>query len=184
MLQHLLLTNCKMIKNKIKNIPAEFRVSIILVLLSFLLLFIFDKNVLKLLSNNLDMIIKILYLTSFAVVISTTIHFLVPSDFVKDKLKDNKLIYLFYATVFGILTPGPVYAIYPILLVMKKKGIQNPILVAYITGQTIIGPARIPFEVGLFGLEFFLYRIALALVMGPLAGVLYILLSKVIPDVE
>lgn len=171
-----------MIKDKIKNMPAEFRVSIILVLLSFLLLFIFNKNIFELLSSNLEMIIKILYLTSLAVVISTAIHFLVPSDFVKDRLKDNKIIYLFYATVFGILTPGPVYAIYPILIVMKKKGIQNPILVAYITGQTIVGPARIPFEVGLFGLEFFLYRIALALVMGPLAGILYILLSKVIPD--
>ena len=173
-----------MIIEKIKNIPAEFRMSIFLVSLSFLLLFIFDKNVLDLLSTNLDMIIKILYLTCFAVMISTAIHYLVPADFVKDKLKDNKIIYLFYASIFGILTPGPVYAIYPILIVMKKKGIQNPILVSYITGQTIVGPARIPFEVGLFGLEFFLYRIALALVMGPLAGVLYILLSKVIPDEE
>ena len=173
-----------MIKEKIKNIPAEFRMSIFLVSLSFLLLLIFDKNIFDLLSSNLDMIIKILYLTCFAVMISTAIHFLVPADFVEDKLKDNKLIYLFYATVFGILTPGPVYAIYPILVVMKNKGINNSILVAYITGQTIVGPARIPFEVGLFGLEFFLYRIALALVMGPLAGILYILLSKAIPDVE
>ncbi len=173
-----------MIKEKIKNIPAEFRMSIFLVLISFLLLFIFDKNIFNLLSSNLDMIIKIMYLTCFAVMISTAIHFLVPADFVKDRLKGNKLIYLFYAAVFGILTPGPVYAIYPILLVMKNKGINNPILVAYITGQTIVGPARIPFEVGLFGLEFFLYRIALALVMGPLAGILYILFSKVIPDVD
>jgi len=173
-----------MIKEKIKNIPAEFRMSIFLVSLSFLLLLIFDKNIFDLLSSNLDMIIKILYLTCFAVMISTAIYFLVPADFVEDKLKDNKLIYLFYATVFGILTPGPVYAIYPILVVMKNKGINNSILVAYITGQTIVGPARIPFEVGLFGLEFFLYRIALALVMGPLAGILYILLSKAIPDVE
>lgn len=173
-----------MFNYKIKNIPTEFRMSIFLIMLSSLLLFIFDKNVLELLSNNSDMIIKILYLTCFAVVISTSIHYFLPADFVKDRLKENKLIYLFYASVFGILTPGPVYAIYPILLVMKKKGIQNPILVAYITGQTIVGPARIPFEIGLFGLEFFLYRIGLALIMGPLAGVLYILISKVIPDLE
>ena len=158
--------------------------SIFLVLISFLLLLIFDKNVLQILSDNLDMIIQITYLTCLAVVISTVIHFLLPVDFVKEKLKDNKIIYLFYASVFGILTPGPVYAIYPILLVLKNKGIKNPILVSYITGQTIVGPARIPFEVGLFGLDFFLYRIALSLVMGPLAGLLYILLSKLIPDVE
>lgn len=173
-----------MIKDKIKNIPTEFKMSIFLIIISFILLIIFDKNVFELLSANLDMIIKILYLTCFAVLISTGINYLMPVDFVKNRLKGNKLIYLFYATVFGILTPGPVYAIYPIVLVLKKKGIQNPILVAYITGQTIIGPARIPFEVGLFGLDFFLYRIALSLVMGPLAGILYILLSKLIPDLE
>ena len=87
-----------------------------------------------------------------------------------------------YAEVTCFLSPDPVYAIYPILVVMKKKGIQNPILVACITGQTIVAHAQILFEVGLFGLEFFLYRIAL--IMGPLAGILYILLSKVIPDDE
>jgi uncharacterized membrane protein YraQ (UPF0718 family) len=173
-----------MVKNKLKNIPAEFKMSIFLIVLSFALLISFNKNVLELLSDNLDMIIKILYLTCFAVVISTIIHYLLPVDFVKERLKENKVIYLFYASVFGILTPGPVYAIYPILLVLKKKGIQNPILVAYITGQTIVGPARIPFEVGLFGLDFFLYRILLSLIMGPLAGILYILFSKVIPDLE
>lgn len=168
--------------NKLKNISTEYKVSIFLIVLSFLLLFVTDKNVYQLISDNFEITFKILYLTCFAVVISTAIHFLVPADFVKDKLKDNKLIYLFYASILGILTPGPVYAIYPILLVMKQKGINNAILVSYITGQTIVGPARIPFEVGLFGIEFFIYRVLLSLVMGPLAGVLYILFSKIIPD--
>jgi uncharacterized membrane protein YraQ (UPF0718 family) len=168
--------------NKLKNISAEYKVSLFLIILSFLLLFIADKNVYKLISDNFEITFKILYLTCFAVAISTAIHFLVPADFVKDKLKDNKLIHLFYASVLGILTPGPVYAIYPILLVMKQKGISNAILVSYITGQTIVGPARIPFEVGLFGIEFFIYRVVLSLFMGPLAGVLYIFFSKLIPD--
>jgi len=171
-----------MFKSKLKNISAEYKVSIFLIAISFVLLFIFDKNIYELLSSNFDISFKILYLTCFAVVISTSIHFFVPADFVRDKLKDNKVKYLFYASVLGILTPGPVYAIYPILLVMKKKGINNAILVSYITGQTIIGPARIPFEVGLFGIEFFLYRVALSLFMAPLAGVLYVFISKFIPD--
>ena len=38
--------------------------------------------------------------------------------------------------------------------------------------QMIIGPARMPFEVGLFGLHFFAYRLALAAVIGPLAVLL------------
>ena len=158
--------------------------SIALFVISLILLIGFDKNIIKLLTDNLDMIIKILYLTCFAVAISTVIHFLLPVSFVQEYLKDNKISHLFYASVLGILTPGPVYAIYPILLVLKKKGIGNAILVSYITGQTIVGPARIPFEVGLFGLDFFLYRIALSLVMAPMAGMLYILFTKVLPDTE
>lgn len=168
--------------NKLKNIDTDIKVALLLILTSFLLLFIFDKNIGKLLSENLDIIIKILYLSVFAVGISTIIHFLIPADFAGKYLKQNKLLYLFYATIFGILTPGPVYAIYPIVLVLKKKGIQNAVLVSYLTGQTIIGPARIPFEVGLFGVKFFIYRLVLSLIMGPLAGMLYILFSKILRD--
>lgn len=167
---------------KIKQIAPEYKVSIFLVLISFLFIALFETNLISMVKTNINVIFEILYLTFFAVVISTIIHFLVPISFVQKHLNENKIIYLFYATVFGILTPGPVYAIYPIVHVLKQKGIQNAIIVSYITGQTIVGPARIPFEVGLFGLEFFLYRIALSLFMGPMAGMIYILLSKVLPD--
>jgi uncharacterized membrane protein YraQ (UPF0718 family) len=169
-------------KKLLKNIAPEFKVSIALFFISLALLIGFDKNIFKILTDNLDMIIEILYLTCFAVAISTVIHFLLPVEFVQQYLMENKVSHLFYASLLGVLTPGPVYAVYPILLVLKKKGVGNAMLVSYITGQTIIGPARIPFEVGLFGLDFFLYRIALSLLMAPMAGMLYILFTKFLPD--
>jgi uncharacterized membrane protein YraQ (UPF0718 family) len=169
-----------------KRPSSEIFIGFILLVASGVLLVISPEKVLDAFRDSWPLAVKTFFLTILAVGISVVIHFLVPDDFAERYLSGKELrhllIYLLYATVLGILTPGPVYAIYPIVLTLKKKGITNPILVSYITGQTIIGPARIPFEVGLFGLDFFLYRLALAVPMGVLAGLLYILFSKVLPD--
>ena len=160
----------------------EFRVALFLLIISGVLFIISPEKVRLVLQDNIGFGIKILSLSVVAVIISVIIHYLIPVDFAEKHLKGNKIIYLVSAAILGILTPGPVYAIYPIVFILKKKGIQNPILVSYITGQTIIGPARIPFEVGLFGLKFFLYRLALSVIMGPIAGLLYIMISSKFPD--
>lgn len=170
------------IMKKIKNIPSDIKIAVLLIVLAILLFIFSPKNLMTIFRENYIIIIKILYLTVFAIIISSLIHFLIPAEFVERHLKRNKFIYLVYAAILGILTPGPVYAIYPIVVVLKKKGVQNSILVSYLTGQTIIGPARIPFEVGIFGAKFFIYRVVLSIAMGTLAGILYILLSKLIPD--
>lgn len=165
-----------------KKLSSEMRVGILLLLASGLLMVISPEKVGLVLRENIGISMKILALTIGAVVISVAIHYLVPQDFAEKHLPENKLRYLFYATLLGILTPGPVYAIYPVVLALKRKGIQNPIIVSYITGQTIIGPARIPFEVGLFGIKFFAYRLMLSVIMGPLAGLLYSMISRRFPD--
>ena len=160
----------------------EIRVGILLLLASFLLMVISPEKFVLALREYTDIGILILLATVVAVMISVAIHYLVPPDFAEKHLSKNKKRYLLYATLLGILTPGPVYAIYPIVFSLKNKGIQNHIIVSYITGQTIIGPARAPFEIGLLGLNFFLYRVMLAVVMGTLAGFLYILFSRRFPD--
>lgn len=165
-----------------RRLPSDIRIGIVLLLATGVLVALSPSEVADALSQNVGLIVKVLALSIVAVFMSIGIHYLVPPDFVQRHLQGNKFRYLFFAGVLGILTPGPVYAIYPIVLALRHKGVQNPILVSYITGQTIIGPARIPFEVGLFGLDFFLYRLALAVVIAPLAGLLYILLSKWLPD--
>lgn len=171
-----------------KKVPTEILIGILLFTVSVILLFISPDKVTKAFTDNWPLILKTLGLTLVAVVISVVIHYTVPEDFAEKYLARTEfrrqVWYLFIATILGILTPGPVYAIYPIVLALKKKGVENPILVSYITGQTIIGPARIPFEMGLFGLDFFLYRLVLSVVMGASAGILYIWFSKILPDKE
>lgn len=165
-----------------KKLGPDIKIAFLLIGLSIILMLLFNVDFIQLLSTNKDVIIKIIYLTGVAIAISTVIHFTIPEDLARTHLKNNKLIYLFYATLLGVCTPGPVYAIYPIVLELRRKGVGNAILVAYLTGQTIIGPARAPFEIGFFGLKFYIYRILLALLMGPMAGILFILFSKFWPD--
>jgi len=166
----------------LRRLPSEIRVGIFLLLATGVLAIISPEKVVESLSENVGMIVRILLLSIVAVFISVAIHRLVPEDFAERHLQGNKFRYLVYAALLGILTPGPVYAIYPVVLALKNKGVRNPILVSYITGQTIIGPARVPLEVGFFGIDFFAYRVVLAVLIGPLAGLLYILFSKWLPD--
>jgi len=167
---------------KLKQTGIDIKVGFLLIGISISLMLVFNINFPQLITSNLDIIIKIIYLTAIAMGISTAIHFLIPENFAEKHMHNNKLSHLFYATLLGVLTPGPVYAIYPIVMVLKKKGIKNPILVAFLTGQTIIGPARAPFEIGFFGIKFYIYRILLALIMGPVAALLFIFLSRFWPD--
>lgn len=160
----------------------EITVGVALFAISGILFAIAPFRVITALQENIALVIKILLLALVVVGISVAIHYLIPPEFAARHLQKNKIEYLFYATFLGILTPGPVYAVYPILLTLKRKGIHNSILVSYITGQTIIGPARIPLEAGLLGTKFLLYRLFLAVILGPLAGILYSLLSRKFPD--
>ena len=169
-----------------KKLPTEIWVGLLLLAASILALVVSHERVIGALAENWDLILKTLGLTIVAVGISVVIQYVVPDNFAEKYLARTELRhrirYSFIATILGILTPGPVYAIYPIVKALKIKGVKNPILVSYITGQTIIGPARIPFEVGLFGLKFFAYRAVLSVGMGVLAGLLYALLSRRWPD--
>ncbi len=165
-----------------RKMSIEIKVCLFLIAVSLFLLIISPGKIMLELKETWENNLKILLLSLIAVVISAGIHFLITPAFVERHLSGNRLRHLFYATLFGIITPGPVYAIYPIVFVLRKKGIGYPLLVSFITGQTIIGPARIPLEIGIFGTKFFLYRLGLSFIMGPAAGILYILLSKIIPD--
>jgi len=165
-----------------KKPSLELVVGICLFVVSGILFIISPQRIWCALADNLNLILWVLFLGLIVAIVATTANHLIPVQFAQRHLTQNKLSYLFLAGLFGVLTPGPIYAIYPIILILKKKGIHNSILVSYITGQTIIGPARIPLEVGLLGPKFFGYRLALALVFSPLAGVLYTLLSHPFPD--
>ena len=82
----------------------------------------------------------------------------------------NLFVSLFMISVLGILTPGPIYSIFPIVWVLRKKGIHSHYLIAYLTGQTLMGPMRIPLELYYLGVPFFLFRVFSSIILGVFAG--------------
>ncbi|MHA1799265.1 MAG: permease [Candidatus Helarchaeota archaeon] len=79
---------------------------------------------------------------------------------------------LFYITCLGIITPGPIMAMFPIVLILKRKGVKSHFLIAFIAGQTMMGPLRIPLELLYLGAPFLLVRTVLAIFSGITSGLI------------
>ncbi len=82
----------------------------------------------------------------------------------------NLLVGLTIVTCVGIITPGPIYSIFPLVYVLKKKGVDSHYLIAFMTGQTLMGPLRIPLELYYLGLNFFIFRLISSVILGIFAG--------------
>lgn len=82
----------------------------------------------------------------------------------------NLFTSLIVITCLGIATPGPIYSIFPIVWVLRKKGIGSHYLIAYLTGQTLMGPMRIPLELHYLGWTFFAFRMGSTILLGVFAG--------------
>ena len=82
----------------------------------------------------------------------------------------NLLVGLTIVTCVGIITPGPIYSIFPLVYVLKRKGVGSHYLIAFMTGQTLMGPLRIPLELHYLGLNFFIFRLISSVILGIFAG--------------
>lgn len=79
---------------------------------------------------------------------------------------------LLFISVLGVITPGPIFAMFPVVLVLARKGVKPHFLIAFIAGQTMMGPMRIPLELYYLGVNFLIVRAILSLVMGVVSGLL------------
>lgn len=105
--------------------------------------------------------LKILPILIVAIVASQIITSYVSKEKIKNTFRENEKN-IVKASIAGIATPGPLLVFLPILKTLKKKGLPISIIVAFITGQSLIGPARLFLEVGYFGIMFFVYRVIIS----------------------
>lgn len=80
---------------------------------------------------------------------------------------------LLIATAFGFILPGGPFTIYPVAGAVLLMGADAGAVVAFIVSWTLIGYARaLVWELPFFGSDFVLWRMAMALPLPLLAGVL------------
>jgi uncharacterized membrane protein YraQ (UPF0718 family) len=82
------------------------------------------------------------------------------------------------SSLLGLVTPGPLAPYLPLLKVLQSSGLPLSVIVAFITSQTLVGPLRAFLEVDLFGLAFFMFRIATSFTIAIGIGVCFQLLHK------
>ncbi|PLX26753.1 hypothetical protein C0581_03970 [Candidatus Parcubacteria bacterium] len=106
-------------------------------------------------------LIKISPILIIAILISQIISYYIPKNKIKKVSKQNEKNFAKAAGI-GLITPGPLLAYLPILKTLKTKGAPLSMIAAFITAQTLIGPARVILELKYFGPLFFIYRVILA----------------------
>jgi len=121
--------------------------------------------------------LKILPILIIAIVVSQIINSYIRKEKIKQISKENEKN-IVKASAIGITTPGPLLVFLPLLKTLKKKGLPISIIVAFITGQTLIGPARLFLEVGYFGIMFFIYRVIIAFLIAIGIGTCFKFLEK------
>jgi uncharacterized membrane protein YraQ (UPF0718 family) len=82
------------------------------------------------------------------------------------------------ASLLGLVTPGPLATYLPLLKVLQSSGLSLSVVAAFITSQTLVGPLRAFLEVDMFGLTFFIFRVAASFVIAISVGVCFQFLSK------
>ncbi len=75
-------------------------------------------------------------------------------------------------TLAGGISPGGPYVCLPLAIGLVKAGAGVGVMVAYLTGWSLLAFARIPMEVGILGWRLTLVRLACTFIFPPIAGLI------------
>lgn len=116
-----------------------------------------------------------------ALLLAGMIEVLIPAEFVRDWLSAEAGMRGVFLGVIGgaMLAMGP-YAAYPIIASVYSAGAGLGTAVALLTGWSLLGLSRIPYEVGFIGPGFAVRRSIVAFAYSLLAGAVAHLMSGLI----
>jgi len=108
-----------------------------------------------------------------ALMLSGLLEVLIPEEFIRRWLaREAGLTGVFLGTFGGMIMAFGPYASYPIIATIYASGAGLGTTISMLSGWTMLGLSRIPFESGFLGLKFSLLRMVLHLAFCIAAGVL------------
>ena len=159
------------LKNKLKQIPGSWYFLLVIILI-YLLLFIFQQNIFFL---SLDFFSKILlkiipiFLLVF-VLMAITNYYITP-EFIIKHFKEKGIKKWFFIVIFGILSSGPIYMWYPFLADLKDKGLNYGLIACFLYNRAIKIPL-LPFIILYFGIKYVLIISILLIIMSIIQGII------------
>ena len=154
-----------------KKIIKKYKIILIAIVL-YAVVFIFKRDIfLTAVSITWDFLLEMLQVLPPVLVITALITVWVPSEIIKRGLGDTsgikgKLLSLF----IGSISAGPIYAAFPAVIVLFKKGASVSNMVIILSSWAVIKVPMILVEINFLGLGFAFTRVALTipaiLIMG------------------
>jgi len=144
---------------------------LIVVVLLYIGLFFFDNsNCIKSLYQLLHIFKTLLPIFAFIIILTALInYFLKPKQILKHFGEDSGKAGIFYSVVGGILSHGPMYAWYGMLMDMKQHGLKDGLIATFLYSRAVKLPL-LPFMLAIFGLKYTIvlniYIIIFAIVQG------------------
>jgi len=100
-----------------------------------------------------EVLIKVLPIFVFVFILMVIINKYVDNQFILKHIRGNKIKVWFYIIVGGIISTGPMYMWYPLLKDLKKAGINDGEIAAFLYSRSI-KPMFLPIMVFYFGFKY------------------------------
>ena len=111
-------------------------------------------------------------------ILVSIVLFLVPDEVISSYLGiDNRLVGVFWASLFGSITLMPGFIAYPLCGILLKKGVPYMVLSAFATTLMMVGVLTYPIEKEYFGIKVTVVRnvssLFIALVVAVMTGIFF-----------
>lgn len=128
-----------------------------------------------------NMVWQILPLILLAFVVAGMLQVIIPEEQVAKWIGDSSGFKgIITGTIIGAILPGGPFVTLPVVVGFANLGASIPVLVAMITGWSLIAVMRLPMEFGILGPRLTLIRLASTFLLAPIAGLIAKFLMKVL----
>ena len=159
------------IKNKLKQISGSWYF-LITILLIYLLLFIFRKDLFSSSMNFFyNILLKIIPIFILVFVLMSLSNYFITPKFVMKHLREKGIKKWFFTIIGGILSTGPIYMWYPLLADLKNKGLNYGLIACFLYNRAIKIPL-LPIAIFYFGWKYILILSSVMIIASIIQGIL------------
>lgn len=127
-----------------------------------------------------NLFIQTVPLLIFAFLLAGMIQTLIPVDLISRWIgKDSGFKGILIGSVAGSFLPGGPFVLLPIIAGLVQIGASIPVLVAMMTGWSLLAVSRLPMEIAILGPRLTLIRLFSVVVFAPLSGLAAWLVLKI-----
>ena len=170
------LDNKNIILKNIKFKGVKFFFGVVILLIALL---IFDfHSILKIINKIDSMVLRLIPIIILVIIFTALInYFLKPQSIMKYFGKNSGKKGVFLALLAGIISHGPMYAWYPMLIDMRKNGLKFSLIAIFLYARAVKIPL-LPFMIALFGLPFAIIANIYILIFAIIQGIMIEFLMK------